>query len=328
MTRANGIAYAVFFLVLTIGLRSGCSLIPNQTRSDQGQSPSLQQKQELDYPHRRQDVAVSRAPLIIGSFNIEIFGVAKLRDGFAMEKLVDVARRFDLLAIQELRAKDQTVIKNFVRLINADGSRYSYIVGDRQGYTVSKEQYIYLFDSTKLAATSQPYIATDPTGKLHRAPLVASFECINTAPGTGFTFTALNLHTDPDVVEDEFLAMEQVMSRVMLNHPNEDDFILLGDFNDDADGIQNFQLLRNQFPLIRSHWPTTPRSRRSLDNLVIDSLRTAEFRNQAGVLDIAQEYGLSIEDTERISDHYPVWAVFSNLEEVSRVAAANFGNSP
>ena len=242
---------------------------------------------------------------------------------FVMERLVDIVRRFDFLAIQELRAEDQSVIENFVRLINADGSRYSYIVGPRQGTSISKEQYVYLFDANKIRPnpTAPPYVAVDPTGDLHRSPLVANFEVMTSDEGAGFTFAALNLHVDPDVVDIELAALEQVMPQVMLNHPNEDDFILFGDFNESAQGFVDFKWVRNQLPLIRSHWPTKPRSGRSIDNLVIDSVRTSEFRNQAGVLNLSQEYGLSVADAVRVSDHYPVWAVFSTHETPSRVAA-------
>ena len=336
MTRANGIAYAAFFLLLFLGLRSGCQFQPVATVDQSNGAPigvesvetlpaaqtgSVNGQSGVE-PRPNNGVTDVRGTLIFGAFNIQIFGVAKSNDPFVMQRLVDVARRFDLLAIQELRAADQSVIENFVNLVNANGSKYSYVVGPRQGTTISKEQYVYLFDTNKLRLTSKPYVAIDPTGDMHRSPLVASFEYVRANQGTGFTFTALNLHVDPDVVDMELAALEQIMPRVMMTHPDEDDFILMGDFNENANGMRSFNLVRNQMPLIRSHWPTKPRSGRSIDNIVIDSIRTAEYRNQTGVLDLATQYELSLTDALRISDHYPVWAVFSTHEEPSRVAVA------
>jgi len=326
MVRANGIAYAVFFLILLIGWRSGCDFRPDLSEPSPPADATVQtggiptDDVRPDPPLHGPSV---RGSLIIGSFNIQIFGVAKSNDSFAMGYLVDIARRFDLLAIQELRARDQSVVENFVRLINADGSRYSYIVGPRQGTTNSKEQYVYLYDTNKLRQTSQPYVAVDPTGTLQRSPLVASFECVYAQAGTGFTFTVLNLHVDPDVVDAEFAAFEQIMPGVMMNHAAEDDFLLLGDFNASAKKMHGFDWLRNQLPLVRANWATKPRSGRSLDNIVIDSVRTSEYANQSGVLNVTHEYGLSVEQSVRISDHYPVWAVFSTREEASHVAAAS-----
>lgn len=337
MKRANGIAYAVFFVLLFFGLRSGCFFeastatveLPNAAPGNLPAVDALPVEQSngaVGQPGSQGEPSIGandvRGTLIFGAFNIEIFGVAKSNDPLVMRLLVDIARRFDLLAIQELRAQDQSVIENFVSLVNADGSRYSYVIGPRQGTTISKEQYVYLFDTNKLRLTAQPYVAVDPTGDMHRSPLVASFECVRANQGTGFTFTALNLHVDPDVVEMELAALEQVMPQVMMAHPNEDDFIIMGDFNANANLMQSFNLVRNQMPLILSHWPTKPRSGRSIDNIVVDSVRTAEYRNQAGVLDVAAQYELSLVDALRVSDHYPVWAVFSTHEERSRVAVA------
>ena len=237
-----------------------------------------------------------------------------------MSTLVDIVRRFDLLAIQEVRNIDQSVIPQFIRQINADGSRYSYIVGHRQGYTQSKEQYVYLYDTAKFRLTSRPYEAPNPNGAMHRPPLVASFECTQAAPGQGFSFTLLNLHVDPDTVDREFAALETLMPAIAANHQGEDDIIVLGDFNDSEKGIRRYRWLQNQLPLVRSTWSTKVRSGRSIDNIVIDSARTAEYRNQSGVLDIARHYGLNEQQALLVSDHFPVWAVFSTQEMRSQVA--------
>ena len=44
------------------------------------------------------------------------------------------------------------------------------------------------------------------------------------------------------------------MPEIIRNHPDEDDFILLGDFNDSAKTNSNrFRWLENQLPLVRSN---------------------------------------------------------------------------
>ena len=127
MTRANGIAYAVFFMLLVLGIRS-CGFNTDQIVNATGDMPVRSETgpvtvTDVDPGIRPQQPGNSREPIIVGAFNIQIFGVAKSNDGFVMQHLVDIARRFDLLAIQELRAEDQTVVSNFVRMINSDGSR-------------------------------------------------------------------------------------------------------------------------------------------------------------------------------------------------------------
>ena len=82
--------------------------------------------------------------VLICSFNIQVFGESKMAKREVVEVLARVARKFDIVAIQEVRAKSDEVVPSFVRAVNADGSQYHYVIGPREGRTVSKEQYLSL----------------------------------------------------------------------------------------------------------------------------------------------------------------------------------------
>src|SRR5262245_25440412 len=79
----------------------------------------------------------------IASFNIQVFGASKLKKPQVMDVLARVARRFDVVAIQEVRSTDDRIVPTFVGMINADGSHYDFVVGPRLGRTNSKEQYAF-----------------------------------------------------------------------------------------------------------------------------------------------------------------------------------------
>ena len=53
---------------------------------------------------------------------------------------------------------------------------------------------------------------------------------------------------------------------------------------------------------------------KAYDNLVLDANYTAELRNQAGVMNLMDVYQLTLAQAKLVSDHNPVWAVFSALE--------------
>lgn len=260
--------------------------------------------------------------ILIGSFNIQVLGRAKLSNPDVAGILVDIAGRFDVLAIQELRSTEQGLIPWFVQQINARGHNYQYIVGPRQGYTTSQEQYVYLFDANKLSVLSQPYTVPDPQGTMHRSPLVAHFQCRELAAQQAFSFVLLNLHTDPDVVPAELAALAAFMPVVRQNHPGEDDFILLGDFNAWPEVFAGYQLQPAQLALIPDQWPTNTRKDRNYDNFVIDHYATAEATGRRGVLDVAQVYGLSLDQALQVSDHLPVWAEFTVQEKRLQTASA------
>src|SRR5262245_10071162 len=82
----------------------------------------------------------------IATFNIQVFGRTKLAKPEVMRILAETIRKFDVVAIQEVRAETD-VVRPFVDLINSTGRHYDYVVGPRLGRTNSKEQYAFIFDA-------------------------------------------------------------------------------------------------------------------------------------------------------------------------------------
>ena len=126
----------------------------------------------------------------------------------------------------------------------------------------------------------------------------------------------MNVHVDPDDTVAEFTALQDIIHSIFPNHPGEDDFILLGDMNAEASKFSRFRWLTDQFATIPPHWKTNTRQKESYDNITFDARRTAEFLNQAGVMNLMQEYNLSREAAIQVSDHMPIWAVFASHEFV------------
>ena len=87
-------------------------------------------------------VVPSGSTITIATFNIQVFGKSKLEKPQVMDLLARIVRRFDLVAIQEVRSLDQSIIPRFVEMINAEGRKYDYVLGPRLGRTSSKEQYV------------------------------------------------------------------------------------------------------------------------------------------------------------------------------------------
>lgn len=265
----------------------------------------------------------SRDTVSIASFNIQVFGISKLKKQPVMDVLAKVVRRFDVVAIQELRAKDQTVVPRFVELVNADGSKYESVVGPRLGRTSSKEQYIFLFDSERIQlARSSVTTVSDPRDLLHREPLVARFRVRSQPAEDAFTFTLINIHTDPDETDTELDALADVFRRVQNDGSKEDDIILLGDLNVDEYHLGRLGRLPNIAWAIAGVKTNTRRTK-TYDNIVFDQQATVEYRGQSGVLDLLVEYGLSKDEALQVSDHLPVWGIFSAYEGTRGPLAEN-----
>jgi endonuclease/exonuclease/phosphatase family metal-dependent hydrolase len=250
----------------------------------------------------------------IATFNIQVFGEDKLQDDRAMDVLVKIARGFDVLAIQEVRAKSQNILPRFVELINAGGRRYDFVIGPRLGRTTSKEQYAFVFDTQTIDVDqSSLYTVDDPDDRLHREPLAAGFRARGADASQAFTFTLVNIHTDPDEVADELNALDDVFRAVRNDGRDEDDVILLGDLN--ADDTQLGELARIPYLAVAvSGQPTNTRGTAQYDNLLFDARATAEFTGRSGVVNLMKQFNLTLDEALAVSDHIPVWAEFSVYE--------------
>ena len=247
----------------------------------------------------------------IAAFNIQVFGQSKLSKPRVMDYLARIVRQFDVVAIQEIRSLDQDVMPRFIEIINAAGRNYDFVIGPRIGDTISKEQYAFVFDRQTIEVDRTfTYTVHDPDNLLHREPLVGWFRTRGPSVDEAFTFTLINVHTDPDIVATEMSVMDDVFRVVRDDGRNEDDVIILGDFNADDEHLGELGQLPGMTWAI-SGIPTNVRRTKQYDNIVFHREATREFVGRGGVVDFMRDYNLGMDEALEVSDHLPVWAEFS-----------------
>jgi endonuclease/exonuclease/phosphatase family metal-dependent hydrolase len=256
----------------------------------------------------------TRNTIRIASFNIQVFGKAKIDQPFVIDSLVRIIQQFDIVAIQEVRSRDDDILPRFVESLNAAERHYDFVIGPRLGRTNSKEQYAFIFDQKTVEVDRyQLYTINDPQDFLHREPFVGWFRARGPPPDQAFTFSLVNIHTDPDEVQDEVNVLDDVFHAVRNDGRREDDVIIVGDFNADDRSLGELGRVANFFAAI-SNVATNTAGTRQFDNIIFDHQATSEYTGRAGVFDFLRAYGLTIETARMVSDHLPVWAEFSVLE--------------
>jgi len=258
----------------------------------------------------------------VATFNIQAMGTTKMSKPHVVDYLARIAREFDVLAIQEIRSRSQDILPRFVDHINSTGREYDYVIGPRLGRSSSKEQYAYVFDrETIVVDRTQLYTVDDPDDLLHREPMVAWFHARGPNPQEAFTFTLINIHTDPDEAQQEINVLDDVYRAVLSDGRDEDDVLVLGDFNADDRHLGELASI-SQMAWAISGAPTNTRSTQQYDNIVFNQFSTQEFTGRAGVFDFMRRFNLTIDQSLEISDHLPVWAEFSVYEGgmIGRVA--------
>ena len=257
--------------------------------------------------------------LRIASYNIQVFGQSKISNPRVIAVLARAIRQFDVIAVQEIRSEEQDVLPRFLELVNRDPNlpRYDFLLSPRLGRTVSKEQYAFVYNTAKVMPVDDwVYTLNDPYDRLHRPPFVARFRVRSSPAEEAFTFTLVNIHTDPDETKQELNVLDDVFRLIQQDGSQEDDIILLGDLNVDDKHLGEL----GQLPGIT--WaitgvPTNTRGTSQYDNIVFDSGATREFAGYARVYNILERFGFTLEESLEVSDHFPVWADFELAEKPS-----------
>lgn len=238
----------------------------------------------------------------IASFNIQVFGQSKISDTTEMKYIVDIIRKFDIVAIQEVRSKNQDVLP---RLVSMLGDEYwDYKISPRLGRTSSKEQYAFVYRKDYVTIDTC-FMIFDPDDLLHREPFVCDCQSGN------FDYYLVNIHTDPDEVKEEINVMDNIMS-VLLDH--ESDVIILGDLNASPDDFDELSQVDDITWVVNSDIMTNTRGNKNYDNLVFIRSNLKEYK-YGGVFNYKDYYGLSLEKALKISDHMPVFGVFDTHED-------------
>ena len=258
----------------------------------------------------------------IASYNIQVFGESKLGKPQVVDTLVKVVRHFDIVAIQEVRAKEDTILPRFVAAINADGSRFDFVIGPRLGRTVSTEQYAYVFDTNRIEVDRNSVgTMSDPNDLLHREPLVARFRTRAYSANAPFSFWMVNSHTDPDEAKAEVNVLAGAFQAMLTALPDEDDVILVGDLN-----VSEQQLGQlGQVPgiiYVVAGTPTNTKRTKTYDNILFSRFTTTEYTGRWGVVDIQNVFGLTMDQALEVSDHFPVWAEFRIWESPPAASTA------
>ena len=250
-------------------------------------------------------------PIAIASWNLKNIGQSKFNDPARIDIIIDVLKNYDIIAIQEVKDISLQLPQLLVAKMNEDGSNYNVVASDRVGRNVF-EQYLFVYDDDKIDyVPSTKGYGIESNDEFAREPFYAMFRSGN------FDFYLLNIHTDPDDVAIEIPALKAAYVDLQNNTPNENDIILLGDFNGKApDVIAGSYITMDtiaQIPniIFTINEETNTRGGKAYDNIIFQDNYTSEYSNSSGVNTFWLPYGLEEDQGFSISDHKPVWAVFN-----------------
>lgn len=245
----------------------------------------------------------------IATFNIQQFGKTKRGKPEVMAVLVQVVRKYDLIAIQEIKEANGDTPPAFLTAVNAEaGPAYAMVVSPRTGATASsnaKEQYAFYYSTETIQSLDDGALYPDPADAFVREPWAARFK----AKDGNFSFVLLDIHTQPTAAVAEIGALHGAIAWARTRYPGEDDFIALGDYNASCDYASPSDLDALVFRGAAYNWIVPDDADTNLassvcayDRIVTTAAATGDYAGQWGV-------DRAFTDTA-VSDHWPVWAEF------------------
>ncbi|XP_045207433.2 deoxyribonuclease-1-like isoform X2 [Mercenaria mercenaria] len=259
---------------------------------------------------------LAEPPLRIGSFNIQVFGSTKVAKSDVLDVLVKILSRYDIVQILEIRDSTNTAFEKLRVALNnyvagADGTVYEKIVSDRLGRTTSKEQYGFLYRSSKVSV-ADTYQFHDTHDYFEREPFSVKFKSPKT---TVQDFVMVANHIQPKSAAEEMDNLTKVYD-TLRRHWGIEDVLLGGDFNADCNYMslsawKNISLRTDG----RFEWlvdddtdTTVSHSACSYDRFVVagDKLLDAVVPGSVQAYRFDELMGLTKDKGLRVSDHYPI----------------------
>ena len=272
----------------------------------------------------------SLTEITVGTFNIQRFGPSQLGKPSVMKTLVEIVRRFDVIAIQEIKDKEVDVVQRFLKFFNKrTGGQYDYVLSPQLGKPGERsyvERFGFIFDSKRIKVREHKYwgfvVSKEKFGKTYaRLPTVLQLEVNRSLSATPFTFSLVNVHLLPSgepKLKEEVIALKDVYNDVRSVLPHEDDIIILGDFNSSSKVIllPMKTIAGRQITTALDDEKTNLAQTKTYDNLMFDAKDTIEFVG-AEVIDFRSIAGSFGADPEDVSDHLPVMGAFSVHESAN-----------
>lgn len=283
----------IAFLIIGIILSSGCASTLAElnaklkSKSNELSGTATAQQQTTQQP------IVQGATVKLGAWNVQNFGYTKAGKPETMAVIRSTISAYDMMALQEIQ--DVSGTTSMVAISESLPSGYRLIATQPIGRTTHQERYVIVYDPSDFNYI-ESYTYNDTRDVFEREPFIARFS------RNGIDFTLVVCHVKPGDAFREIRELERVATEVVSKY-NDYDVVVLGDLNADCTYFSS-PLFTDYYPVVMYGADTTVGSSFcAYDRIFISN--TLKSRYVSGGVDRNPAI------TAEVSDHYPVYAVFS-----------------
>ena len=251
---------------------------------------------------------ISYANITICSWNLCDFGQTK--SDSELEFIANTIKEFDVVAIQEVVAKDPGGAQAIARLVDAlnrKGSKWDYVISDPTSSSAYKaERYAFIWKTAKITKIGDPWLERKYNMEIDREPYFINLKT------DGNQFTLVNFHAITKKMQPE---TEVKYFKFFPSEYPGLDLVFCGDFN-----------------LPQSHTVFNPLKEMGYKSILVnqktslkqeclnDDCLSSEFDNifynskinfiQSGFIEFYKSFE-TLKEARKISDHIPIYFEFS-----------------
>ena len=261
--------------------------------------------------NRNQKDNTESANLTIATWNIQDLG--RTKDAEEILQIAKILRDFDVVAIQEVVAKDPAgaqAVAKIADVLNRMGNKWDYSISDptKSPSVYISERYAFLWKSSNIQLVKKPFLDKELEDLCFREPYIAKFKLKK----GGDSFYIINYHSrkHSDKPEEEIVHFKEIPKRLDSNR-----IFIVGDFNlnerhnvwDDLYYLGFKPSLKNTPTTLKTKCKNGNYFNYAIDNIIYNS-SNIELIN-SGRIDFVQNCE-NLKTARSLSDHLPVFMEF------------------
>ncbi|TYB69064.1 endonuclease/exonuclease/phosphatase family protein [Bizionia saleffrena] len=243
----------------------------------------------------------------VASWNIRDLGRSKTPEN--INQIANILRDFDVVALQEVVAKDPAgaqAVAKIADALNRMGSKWDYQISDptNSPSVYMSERYAFLWKTSRVTLVGKAYLDKGLEKLCYREPFIATFK----TKGESEPFYVVNYHSRKhyDKPEEEIIHFIDYPERL-----NSNSILIVGDFNINENHTVWDPFYSKGFNSALKNQPTTLKTKCKNGNYLNHSIDNGYFTSginiiKAGKLDFVKDCK-NLELAQEISDHLPIY---------------------
>lgn len=302
-----------FLFFLLLGSLISCTSISNRS-SELRSQPDVNRSSDLTEKFNDQDTTSSKfetsKKIKLVSWNIRHLGRTKTPEDIF--EIANILRDFDMVAIQEVVAKDPAGAQAVAKIadeLNRMGSQWDYQISDptKSPSVYISERYAFLWKTSKVSLIHRAYLDKELEDLCYREPFVAAFK----VKGESDPFYVVNYHSRKynDRPEEEIIHFIDYPERLGSNR-----ILIAGDFNLNEKHTVWTPFYKKGFKSALQNQRTTLKTRCKDGDYLSHPIDNVYFTSgiemvQAESLDFINDCE-NLARAREISDHLPIYIEF------------------